>query len=231
MKFSKEVFTIKKIPKVVWSSEDSFNLKPKPLTFIFLVFGLFLFGLGESLLITSGAGVGPYTVLAQGISNLTDWSIGLSTFVISIFVLLLWIPLKQKPGMGTILNAFIIALTIEFSVYYLPYPESYPLQVLQVVIGVLTIGLGSGFYLISNLGAGPRDGLMIGLQRISNMPIYSIRTTIEISVVIIGSLCLLNNIDKLLGEVVGLGTAIFAFGAGPSVALGITLVGKLSKQD
>ena len=231
MKFSKEVFTIKKIPKVVWSSEDSFNLKPKPLTFIFLVFGLFLFGLGESLLITSGAGVGPYTVLAQGISNLTDWSIGLSTFVISIFVLVLWIPLKQKPGMGTILNAFIIALTIEFSVYYLPYPESYPLQVLQVVIGVLTIGLGSGFYLISNLGAGPRDGLMIGLQRISNMPIYSIRTTIEISVVIIGSLCLLNNIDKLLGEVVGLGTAIFAFGAGPSVALGITLVGKLSKQD
>ncbi|MGY8874440.1 MAG: YczE/YyaS/YitT family protein [Gammaproteobacteria bacterium] len=231
MKFSKEVFTIKKIPKVVWSSEDSFNLKPKPLTFIFLVFGLFLFGLGESLLITSGAGVGPYTVLAQGISNLTDWSIGLSTFVISIFVLVLWIPLKQKPGMGTILNAFIIALTIEFSVYYLPYPESYPLQLLQVVIGVLTIGLGSGFYLISNLGAGPRDGLMIGLQRISNMPIYSIRTTIEISVVIIGSLCLLNNIDKLLGEVVGLGTAIFAFGAGPSVALGITLVGKLSKQD
>ena len=230
MKFSKEVFTIKQIPKVVWSSEDSFNLKPKPLTFICLVFGLFLFGLGESLLITSGAGVGPYTVLAQGISNLTDWSIGLSTFVISIFVLLLWIPLKQKPGMGTILNAFIIALTIEFSVYYLPYPESYPLQVLQVVIGVLTIGLGSGFYLISNLGAGPRDGLMIGLQRISNMPIYSIRTTIEISVVIIGSLCLLNNIDKLLGEVVGLGTALFALGIGPSVALGITLVGKLSKQ-
>nr|MCS5592453.1 YitT family protein [Gammaproteobacteria bacterium] len=93
MKLSSEIFSIKKIPNVVWSSEDSFNLKPKPLTFLFLVFGLFLFGLGESLLITSGAGVGPYTVLALGISNLTDWSIGLSTFVISIFVLLLWIPL------------------------------------------------------------------------------------------------------------------------------------------
>tara|TARA_B110000967_G_scaffold106265_1_gene108972 strand:+ start:427 stop:1122 length:696 start_codon:yes stop_codon:yes gene_type:complete len=231
MKFSKEVFTIKKIPQVSWSSKDSFNLKPKPITFTFLVFGLFLFGLGESLLITSGAGVGPYTVLALGIQNLTGWSIGFSTFVISIFVLILWIPLKQKPGMGTILNAFIIALTIEFSVYYLPYPEYYPLQVLQVVIGVLTIGLGSGFYLISNLGAGPRDGLMIGLQRISNMPIYSIRTTIEISVVIIGSLCLLNNVSKLLGEVLGLGTAIFALGIGPAVALGITLVGKLSKQN
>ena len=213
-------FSIKKIPKVIWSSEDALNLKPKPLTLIFLVFGLFLFGLGESLLITSGAGVGPYTVLAQGVVNHTDWSIGLSTFVISIFVLLMWIPLKQKPGMGTILNAFIIALTIEFSVFYLPYPETYPMQILQVVVGVLIIGIGSGFYLIANLGAGPRDGLMIGLQKKTNLPIYSIRTIIEVSVVIVG---------WLMGGVVGLGTAIFAFGIGPSVALGLSMVGKASK--
>ncbi len=220
MKFFSLALSIKKIPKVTWSSEDAFNLKPKPLTLIFLVFGLFLFGLGESLLITSGAGVGPYTVLAQGISNLSGWSIGLSTFVISIFVLLMWIPLKQKPGMGTILNAFIIALTIEFSVYYLPYPETYPIQILQVVVGVLIIGIGSGFYLIANLGAGPRDGLMIGLQKKTNLPIYSIRTIIEVSVVIVG---------WIMGGVVGLGTAIFAFGIGPSVALGLSMVGKASK--
>ena len=221
MKLFSLALSIKKIPKVTWSSEDAFNLKPKLLTLIFLVFGLFLFGLGESLLITSGAGVGPYTVLAQGISNHTGWSIGLSTFVISIFVLLMWIPLKQKPGMGTILNAFIIALTIEFSVYYLPYPETYPMQILQVVVGVLIIGIGSGFYLIANLGAGPRDGLMIGLQKKTNLPIYSIRTIIEVSVVIVG---------WLLGGVVGLGTAIFAFGIGPSVALGLSMVGKASKK-
>jgi len=220
MKLFSLAFSIKKIPNFTWSSEDAFNLKPKPLTLIFLVFGLFLFGLGESLLITSGAGVGPYTVLAQGISNHTGWSIGLSTFVISIFVLLIWIPLKQKPGMGTILNAFIIALTIEFSVFYLPYPETYPMQILQVVDGVLIIGIGSGFYLIANLGAGPRDGLMIGLQKKTNLPIYSIRTIIEVSVVIVG---------WLLGGVVGLGTAIFAFGIGPSVALGLSMVGKTSK--
>ena len=220
MKLFSLALSIKKIPKVTWSSEDAFNLKPKPVTLIFLVFGLFLFGLGESLLITSGDGVGPYTVLAQGISNLTGWSIGLSTFVISIFVLLMWIPLKQKPGMGTILNAFIIALTIEFSVYYLPYPETYPMQILQVVVGVLIIGIGSGFYLIANLGAGPRDGLMIGLQKKTNLPIYSIRTIIEVSVVIVG---------WLMGGVVGLGTAIFAFGIGPSVALGLSMVGKASK--
>ena len=221
MKLFSLALSIKKIPKVTWSSEDAFNLKPKPLTLILLVFGLFLFGLGESLLITSGAGVGPYTVLAQGISNLSGWSIGLSTFVISIIVLLMWIPLKQKPGMGTILNAFIIALTIEFSVYYLPYPETYPMQVLQVVAGVLIIGIGSGFYLIANLGAGPRDGLMIGLQKKTNLPIYSIRTIIEVSVVIVG---------WLMGGVVGLGTAIFAFGIGPSVALGLSMVGKSSKK-
>jgi len=221
MKLFSLALSIKKIPKVTWSSEDAFNLKPKPLTLILLVFGLFLFGLGESLLITSGAGVGPYTVLAQGISNLSGWSIGLSTFVISIIVLLMWIPLKQKPGMGTILNAFIIALTIEFSVYYLPYPETYPMQILQVVAGVLIIGIGSGFYLIANLGAGPRDGLMIGLQKKTNLPIYSIRTIIEVSVVIVG---------WLMGGVVGLGTAIFAFGIGPSVALGLSMVGKSSKK-
>ena len=222
MKFFSLALSIKKIPKVTWSSEDAFNLKPKPLTLIFLVFGLFLFGLGESLLITSSAGVGPYTVLAQGISNLSGWSIGLSTFVISIFVLLMWIPLKQKPGMGTILNAFIIALTLEFSIYYLPYPETYPMQILQVVVGVLIIGIGSGFYLIANLGAGRRDGLMIGLQKKTNLPIYSIRTIIEVSVVIVG---------WIMGGVVGLGTAIFAFGVGPSVALGLSIVGKASKKN
>jgi uncharacterized membrane protein YczE len=133
----------------------------------------------------------------------------------------MWIPLKQKPGMGTILNAFIIALTIEFSVFYLPYPENYPMQILQVVVGVLIIGIGSGFYLIANLGAGPRDGLMIGLQKKTNLPIYSIRTIIEVSVVIVG---------WLMGGVVGLGTAIFAFGIGPSVALGLSMVGKASKK-
>ena len=158
MKLFSETFTIKTIPKVAWSSEDSFNLKPKPLTFIFLVFGLFLFGLGESLLITSGAGVGPYTVLAQGISNLTDWSIGFSTFVISIFVLFMWIPLRQKPGVGTILNAIFISIVIDLSLFILPYPKEFIFQLIQVIIGILIIGIGSGYYLTANLGPGPRDG-------------------------------------------------------------------------
>jgi uncharacterized membrane protein YczE len=220
---------IKNIPKTSWSSKKPLNIKPKIKTLLFLIFGLFLFGLGETLLLASGAGVSPWTVLAEGISIYSSYSVGWSTFWMSLAVLLLWIPLKQKPGIGTILNVIIIALVFDYALPYLPNPENYGFKVLQVIIGVLITGLGSGFYLISNLGPGPRDGLMIGLQKISNLPIYSIRTAIEISVVILGSICLLNNIDKLLGEVVGLGTVIFALGIGPSVALGISIVGKLSK--
>jgi len=185
-----------------------------------LVFGLFLFGLGESFLIASGAGTSPWTVLAQGVSQHTSFSIGFSTFLISVMVLLVWIPLKQKPGMGTILNAIILAIVIDASLPYLPNPTNYTFKIIQVVIGVVIVGIGSGFYLVANLGAGPRDGLMIGLQKKTNLPIASIRTILETSAVAVG---------WLMGGVVGLGTAIFAFGIGPAVALGLYLVGKIAK--
>ena len=220
MKLFSLLFSIKKVPQVFWSSKDPFNLRPSLTTFVFLVFGLFLFGLGESLLIASGAGTSPWTVLAQGVSQHTNFSIGFSTFLISVVVLLVWIPLKQKPGMGTILNALILAAVIDISLPHLPNPSSYLYQILQVTIGVVIVGLGSGFYLIANLGAGPRDGLMIGLQKKTNLPIVSIRTILETSAVAVG---------WLMGGVVGLGTAIFAFGIGPAVALGLYLVGKIAK--
>jgi len=220
MKLFRLLFSIKKVPQVSWSSDDPFNLKPRALTFIFLVFGLFLFGLGESFLIASGAGTAPWTVLAQGVSQHTSFSIGFSTFLISVMVLLVWIPLKQKPGMGTILNAIILAIVIDVSLPYLPNPDNYTFKIIQVVIGVVIVGIGSGFYLVANLGAGPRDGLMIGLQKKTNLPIVSIRTILETSAVAVG---------WLMGGVVGLGTAIFAFGIGPAVALGLYLVGKIAK--
>ena len=220
MKLFRLLFSIKKVPQVSWSSDDPFNLKPRVLTFIFLVFGLFLFGLGESFLIASGAGTAPWTVLAQGVSQHTSFSIGFSTFLISVMVLLVWIPLKQKPGMGTILNAIILAIVIDVSVPHLPNPDNYTFKIIQVVIGVVIVGIGSGFYLVANLGAGPRDGLMIGLQKKTNLPIVSIRTILETSAVAVG---------WLMGGVAGLGTAIFAFGIGPAVALGLYLVGKIAK--
>ena len=209
---------IKKIPKVSWSSEKPYNFKPKFSTFFFLCFGLTLFGLGEGLLIVSLTGASPWSVLAQGISLNVNLSIGTITFLISIGVLILWIPLGQKPGMGTIFNALIIALMIDICIKFVPTPSDYIYQLILATLSVLIVGIGGGIYLVSNLGAGPRDGLMIGLQKKTNLPIAVVRATLEISVVSIG---------WYLGGTVGIGTLLFAFGIGPCVALGLFLVDKI----
>ena len=210
--------SIKKIPRTKWSSKYPFNFKPKISTFFFLCFGLTLFGLGEGLLIVSLSGASPWSVLAQGISLNVNYSIGVITFIISVIVLIMWIPLKQKPGMGTILNALIIAGMIDLCINFVPSPESYISQIILAIVAVLTVGLGGGIYLVANLGPGPRDGLMIGLQKVSNLPIATVRAFIEISVVSFG---------WYLGGTVGIGTLLFAFGIGPAVALGLYLVDKI----
>ncbi len=212
-----KIFSVKEVPTLKWSSTTPFNLRPKLLTFVYLNLGLVLFGLGEALLISSSAGVSPWIVLSQGVALKTGWSIGFATMIISFCVLALWIPLKQKPGMGTLLNALIIAFMIDFSLTFLPYPDQLAWQLMQASIGVLLVGIASGIYLTANLGAGPRDGLMTGLQAITGLPIASIRIAIEITVVAIG---------WYMGGVVGFGTLLFAFGVGPAVAIGILLVRK-----
>ena len=209
---------IKKIPKVYWSSEKPYNFKPKFSTFFFLCVGLTLFGLGEGLLIVSFTGASPWSVLAQGISSNVNLSIGTITLLISIAVLILWVPLSQKPGIGTIFNALIIALMIDLCIKFVPTPSNYIYQLFLAIAAVLMVGIGGGIYLASNLGAGPRDGLMIGLQKASNLPIAAVRAILEISVVSIG---------WYLGGIVGVGTLLFAFGIGPCVALGLYLVDKI----
>ncbi len=210
--------TIKKIPKVSWSSEKPLNFKPKLTTFLFLCFGLSLFGIGEGLLLASYTGASPWSVLAQGISLNIDYSIGLITFFISLSVLSLWVFLSQKPGIGTILNAIIIAIMIDVCLKYVQTPDHIVAKILLAFIAVLLVGIGSGFYLIANLGPGPRDGLMTGLQTKTKLPIASVRVFLEITVVSIG---------WYLGGTVGIGTLLFAFGVGPSVALGLFLVNKM----
>ena len=212
--------SIKNIPKVSWSSERPLNFKPKISTFLFLCFGLTLFGLGEGLLIVSLTGASPWTVLAEGISLNVDFSIGTVTFFISLGVLFLWLFLNQKPGIGTLLNALIVAVMIDVSIAFIPTPENYISKILLAIFAVLIVGIGSGFYLVSNLGPGPRDGLMTGLQKKTNLPIASVRAFLEITVVSIG---------WYLGGTVGVGTLFFAFGIGPAVALGLYLVGKIFK--
>ncbi len=214
------ILKIKKIPDLSWSSNDPFNFKPKFNTFTYLVLGLILFGIGETLLITANQGVSPWTVLAQGLSFQFNLSIGVTTFIVSIIVLFFWYPLKQKPGLGTLLNVILISIVIDLSTPILPYPKTLFYQIIQSVFAVLIVGIGSGFYLTANLGPGPRDGLMTGLQKLTDKPIALIRTILEVSAVLIGF---------YFGGVVGIGTLLFAFGIGPAVSLGIFIVMKFFK--
>ena len=215
-----DILKIKKIPNLTWSSSSPLNFKPNLKTLIFLVLGLSLFAIGETLLITANQGVSPWTVLAQGISFQTNLSIGVTTFIVSLIVLILWYPLKQKPGLGTILNIVLISIIIDLSIPILPYPKSFLFQIIQSILAVFIVGLGSGFYLTANLGPGPRDGLMTGLQSLTNQPISLIRTVIEVSAVGLGF---------YLGGIVGIGTLLFAFGIGPTVSIGIFIVIKFFK--
>lgn len=201
--------SVKEVPTLSWSSPKALTIKPPIKSLLFLITGLTLFGLGEALLIAAGVGVSPWTVLAQGITNITGWSIGFATFMTSLVVLIAWVPLKQTPGVGTILNAIIIALVLDYFLPYLPTFDNIVLKIVGASIGVLVTGFGGGIYLIANLGPGPRDGLMTGLQRLTDFPIAWVRSAIEITVILIG---------WTLGGTVGIGTILFALGIGPSVA-------------
>ena len=214
--------SIRSIPKVSWSSSNPLNFKPKLSTFLFLCIGLSLFGLGEGLIMISYIGNSPWQVLAQGISLHVNFSIGFTTFLISFSVLSLWIFLGQKPGMGTFLNAIIIAAMIDLSIAFIPTPEIYMSKFIMLFCGILLVGFGSGLYLITNLGPGPRDGLMSGLQRKTKLPIAAVRACIEITVASVG---------WYLGGTLGEGTLLFAFGIGPAVALGLFLVSKFYTKN
>ena len=180
-----------------------------------LLIGLWLFGTGEALLVVAELGNGPWTVLAEGVTIRTPLSIGSATFVISIIVLALWIPLREKPGLGTIANAVVIAAALQVGVWFLPHPEPLWLRLIFVFTGVALIGLGSGLYLTTNMGPGPRDGWMTGIHHRFGIPVARVRLGIEVSVLILG---------WLLGGTVGLGTVVFALLIGPSVGWGLRLM-------
>jgi|TARA_B100000315_G_C14528431_1_gene564972 hypothetical protein len=182
-----------------------------------LIIGLWIFGTGDAMLIAAGIGNTPWTVLAEGIALNISWSVGQATFLVSILVLLLWVPLKERPGIGTILNAVFIAAAIEVMVPRLPAPDSQTMAVAEVLAGVLLIGIGSGIYLTANLGPGPRDGWMTGLQRASGVPIARVRGGIEASVLVLG---------WLMGGTFREGTILFAVLIGPVVAICLNLAGR-----
>jgi hypothetical protein len=204
-----------KVPNTVWSSETPLNHKPRFITLFFLVLGLWTFGTGEAILIGAEIGVSPWTVLAQGITEQTDFTVGLSTFIVGVSVLFFWIPLRERPGIGTILNIILISMAIDVMEPFIPRQTETTLGILQAAIGIIFVGIGSALYLTANLGPGPRDGWMTGIQRKTDWPIGRVRVGIEIIVLSLG---------YLLGGIFGIGTIMFALGIGPIVAicLGIT---------
>ena len=211
----------KDVPITWWSSKDPMEPRPKPSTLLILCVGLWIFGTGDAVIVAAGVGNTPWTVLAEGIALMMGRTIGQATFFVSVAVLFLWIPLREKPGIGTILNAILIAVAIEYMLPILPTPEGMFESLLQVIGGIALVGIGSGIYLTANLGPGPRDGWMTGMQRVSGYPIGNVRAAIEISVVIIG---------WSLDGTIGIGTVIFAVMIGPTVAICLNIAGKIGRQ-
>jgi len=207
------------VPTTSWSASGSM-WKAKPKTFFYLMLGNWLYGTGEAILIKADIGQSPGTVLAQGIQNITGDTIGWTSFYISIGVMFLWIPLKNKVGIGTVLNIIFVSVAIDVMMPVFPSPDSYAVSVVMVIIGILVIGLGSAFYIPSNLGPGPRDGLMTGLHYRTGIPIGRVRFVIEAVFLLAG---------WLLGGSVGLGTVLVTVLVGEVVAIFFGIVSRVSK--
>jgi uncharacterized membrane protein YczE len=208
------------VPVTRWRSQSRWRTRPS--TFVILALGQWVFGTGEAFLVASSLGVSPWTVLAQGLSIRLAIPIGLATLLVSALVLLLWIPLRERPGLGTIANAIIIATALQVMVGVLPEPHNVIVRLLFVLLGIALIGMGSGFYLTANLGPGPRDGWMTGLHLKFGWPISAVRLAIEAVVLVLG---------WLLGGTVGIGTVLFALLIGPSVGYGLKLAGRVGRTQ
>ena len=181
-----------------------------------LLVGLYLVGLGLAMMIHTGLGVPPWDVLSQGLQFQTGWSFGIAATVISAIVLLLWIPIRQKPGIGTLINAISIGPFADLSKPLMPEIEGFWANLAFVLVGLAVVAVGSGLYISAGLGGGPRDGLMVGLTRVSGLPFWAVRTSCEALVLISG---------WLLGGTVGLGTALFAIGIGYMLQVTMKLFG------
>jgi uncharacterized membrane protein YczE len=174
-----------------------------------LFFGLVLFGFGLALMVIADLGLSPWDVFHQGISQRTGIPIGTVVIITGLLLLVFWIPLKERIGIGTIANAIVIGLTLDLFLLILPDQlDVLAVRWLSMLLGVLLVAIGSGFYIGAGLGPGPRDGLMTGITRRTGYPLGLVRGVLEIGVLIIG---------WLLGGTVGVGTLVFAFGIGPLV--------------
>ena len=207
------------VPVVPWTAKNRWDLSFKRVSI--LIFGLAIFGLGDGLIIQSGLGNAPWSVLAQGISLKSGLSIGTSTLIVGSLVLALWIPLRERPGFGTLSNIIIISLFIEIATNIFPKQESIVLGVIFTLLGIAMVGIGSSLYITCGLGPGPRDGAMTGLHQRTGVRVGRVRLGLEVVVSIAGA---------LLGGTLGLGTLLFALLIGQSVAISFGLLARLTSK-
>ena len=209
----------KTVPITPWRANSRWDLSFSRVAILF--FGLAIFGLGDALVVQSNLGNAPWTVFAQGLSLKTGLSLGWATFVTGCFVLLIWIPLRERPGFGTLSNIVIISAAIQFGVSVFPLQETLIGGLASALIGIALVGLGSALYITCGLGPGPRDGAMTGIHQRTGVRVGRVRMGIEVSVLIVGA---------LLGGKLGLGTALFALLIGQSVAISFGIVARLTSK-
>jgi uncharacterized membrane protein YczE len=218
-KFSAFLKPHKTVPITPWRASSRWDLSLSRVSILF--FGLAIFGLGDALVVQSNLGNAPWTVFAQGLSLKSGLSLGWATFVTGCFVLLIWIPLRERPGFGTLSNIVIISAAIEFGVNIFPLQETLIGGLASALIGIALVGIGSALYITCGLGPGPRDGAMTGIHQRTGIRVGRVRMGIEVTVLIIGA---------LLGGQVGLGTALFALLIGQSVAISFGIVARLTSK-
>ena len=212
------------IPITSWRAESTWGLTNGNQIlqrFLLLIFGLTVFGIGEAFLVVTSLGNSPWVVLSEGISLNSNLNIGQATFFVSLVVLFFWIPLRQKPGFGTLANIVVIAVAIELGLLIIPEVESISLKLFYVLFGILLVGIGSALYITCGLGTGPRDGLMTGLHYRTGVRVGRVRLGIEVLALTTGA---------LLGGSLGVGTALFALFIGQSVAISLGVLGRLTSK-
>lgn len=212
------------IPMTPWRANTTWGLIVAPYAIqrmLVLIFGLMIFGVGEAFLVVTSLGNSPWVVLSEGISLNSNLNIGESTFLVSVVVLLVWIPLRQKPGFGTLANIVVIAASIELGLLIIPTVENIYFKYFYVLFGIALVGIGSALYITCGLGTGPRDGLMTGLHYKTGVRVGRVRLGIEVVALSIGA---------FLGGSLGIGTALFALLIGQSVAISLGVLGRLTAR-
>ncbi len=209
----------KTVPVTPWTGKGKWDLSISRVSILFI--GLFIFGIGDAFVIQGNIGNGPWSVLAQGVSRHLHIAMGWSTLGISTLVLLAWIPLREKPGFGTISNIIIIAIAIQIGVTYIPLQENFAVGLIFALVGIGMVGVASTLYITCGLGPGPRDGLMTGLHFKTRIRVGRVRLAIESTVFALG---------WLLGGTVGLGTLLFAGLIGQSVAVALGVVSRITSK-